>query len=183
MAGAAGSRSRSTTAGTSAAPRTSTSSTTRRFTSRSVPGSSGRGRSPPHNGSAAIKGRWGSLQRRMEPYPHGRTRAGTRVLTTDAPPDQWTTMTIRPFDIRASRRADDGVALGGAIRVLVVDDHAAVRMGLGGALEDHSDLTVVATAAGAREALADAAPVAPVVAVVDYHLDDGDGLTLCRALK
>jgi DNA-binding NarL/FixJ family response regulator len=42
---------------------------------------------------------------------------------------------------------------------------------------------VVATAASAREALADATRVAPEVAVVDYHLDDGDGLSLCRALK
>jgi DNA-binding NarL/FixJ family response regulator len=69
------------------------------------------------------------------------------------------------------------------IRVLVVDDHAAVRMGLGGLLEDHADVEVVATAASAREALADAARVAPDVAVVDYHLGDGDGLTLCRAIK
>jgi DNA-binding NarL/FixJ family response regulator len=66
---------------------------------------------------------------------------------------------------------------------LVVDDHAAVRVGLGGLLEDHADLEVVATAASAREALADAARVAPDVAVVDYHLGDGDGLTLCRAIK
>lgn len=92
-------------------------------------------------------------------------------------------MTVQPFDIRASRRVDDGQALGGAIRVLVVDDHAAVRMGLGGLLEDHLDVELVATAASAREALADAARVAPDVAVVDYHLDDSDGLTLCRALK
>jgi DNA-binding NarL/FixJ family response regulator len=92
-------------------------------------------------------------------------------------------MTSRSFDIRASRRVDDGEALGGAIRVLVVDDHAAVRMGLGGLLEDHSDLAVVATTASAREALAEAARVAPDVAVVDYHLDDSDGLTLCRAIK
>src|SRR5437763_15583892 len=92
-------------------------------------------------------------------------------------------MTSRSFDIRASRRPDDGRALGGAIRVLVVDDHAAVRLGLGGLLEDHADLEVVATAASAREALADAARVAPDVAVVDYHLDDTDGLTLCRAIK
>jgi DNA-binding NarL/FixJ family response regulator len=92
-------------------------------------------------------------------------------------------MTTRPFDIRASRRAGDGRALGGAIRVLVVDDHAAVRVGLGGLLEDHEDMALVATAASAREALADAARVAPEVAVVDYHLGDSDGLTLCRALK
>jgi DNA-binding NarL/FixJ family response regulator len=92
-------------------------------------------------------------------------------------------MTIHPFDIRASRRSESGPALGGAIRVLVVDDHAAVRMGLGGLLEDHADVELVATAAGAREALVDAARVGPDVAVVDYHLGDGDGLTLCRAMK
>jgi DNA-binding NarL/FixJ family response regulator len=92
-------------------------------------------------------------------------------------------MTIRPFDIRASRRAGDGTALGRAIRVLVVDDHSAVRLGLGGLLEDRSDMEVVATAASAREALADTTRVAPDVAVVDYHLGDGDGLSLCRAMK
>jgi len=119
----------------------------------------------------------------MHPYPHVRTVREPPVFGVDALPDQWATMTIRSFDIRASRRADDGQALGGAIRVLVVDDHAAVRVGLGGLLEDHSDLEVVATAASAREALADAAKVAPDVAVVDYHLDDSDGLTLCRAIK
>ena len=67
--------------------------------------------------------------------------------------------------------------------MLVVDDHAAVRLGLGGLLEDHADLEVVATAASAREALADAARVAPDIAVVDYHLGDADGLSLCRAIK
>ncbi len=67
--------------------------------------------------------------------------------------------------------------------MLVVDDHTAVRIGLGGLLEDRSDMEVVATAASAREALADAARVAPDVAVVDFHLGDGDGLTLCRAMK
>jgi two-component system, NarL family, response regulator DevR len=90
-------------------------------------------------------------------------------------------MTSRPLDTRASSRSDDGAALGGAIRVLVVDDHAAVRMGLGGLLEDHADIELVATAAGAREALAAAARVPTHVAVVDYHLGDGDGLSLCRS--
>lgn len=67
--------------------------------------------------------------------------------------------------------------------MLVVDDHAAVRIGLGGLLEDRSDMEVVATAASAREALADARRVAPDVAVVDFQLGDEDGLTLCRAVK
>src|SRR3954452_18457747 len=104
----------------------------------------------------------------MEPYPHGRKASGPRVFSVDALPDQWATMTIRSFDIRASRRADDGQALGGAIRVLVVDDHAAVRVGLGGLLEDHSALEVVPPAASPREALADAPNVTPDVPVEDF---------------
>jgi DNA-binding NarL/FixJ family response regulator len=105
--------------------------------------------------------------------------SSVRMLSRTSGPNT----TSRSLDIRASRRVDAGRALGGAIRVLVVDDHAAIRAGLGGLLEDHADLAVVATAASAREALADAARVAPDVAVVDYHLGDSDGLTLCRAIK
>src|SRR5256885_14063288 len=103
----------------------------------------------------------------MEPYPHGREASGPPVFTVDALPDQWATMTIRSFDIRASRRADDGQALGGAIRVLVVDDHAAVRVDLGGRRIIKKKMEVVATAGSAVEALADAAKVAPGASVAD----------------
>jgi DNA-binding NarL/FixJ family response regulator len=68
-------------------------------------------------------------------------------------------------------------------RVLVVDDHAAVRSGLTALLADEPDLSPVGAAAGAREALELAGRVAPDVAVVDFQLGDRDGLTLCRQLK
>ncbi|HYZ81729.1 MAG TPA: response regulator transcription factor [Solirubrobacteraceae bacterium] len=70
-----------------------------------------------------------------------------------------------------------------AYRVLVVDDHAAVRSGLTALLGDEPDLRPVGAASGAREALELAQRLAPDVAVVDFQLGDRDGLTLCRQLK
>ena len=70
-----------------------------------------------------------------------------------------------------------------AHRLLVVDDHAAVRGGLSALLADEPDLEPVAAAAGAREALELARELRPDVAIVDFQLGDRDGLTLCRQLK
>jgi DNA-binding NarL/FixJ family response regulator len=79
----------------------------------------------------------------------------------------------------ARRREDADEAL----RVLVVDDHPAVRAGLRGLIAAEPDLTMVAAAATAREGLAEAAALAPRVAIVDHRLPDHDGLTLTRRLK
>jgi DNA-binding NarL/FixJ family response regulator len=69
-----------------------------------------------------------------------------------------------------------------AIRVLVVDDHPAVRQGLEAMFRHEPGLTCVGTAASAGEAhdlwLAVERPPADVV-VVDRHLPDEDGLSLC----
>jgi DNA-binding NarL/FixJ family response regulator len=68
-------------------------------------------------------------------------------------------------------------------RVLVVDDHAAVRTGLRELLSDEADLEVVAAVATAEEGL-DAAARTPIdVAVVDYQLGGRNGLWLSRKLK
>jgi DNA-binding NarL/FixJ family response regulator len=68
-------------------------------------------------------------------------------------------------------------------RLLVVDDHAAVRGGLSALLAGEPDLEPVGAAAGAREALELARRLHPHVAIVDFQLGDRDGLTLCRQLK
>ena len=69
------------------------------------------------------------------------------------------------------------------IAVLLVDDHPAVRAGARMLIDDQPDMTVVAEARSAQEALGQ--PELPVdVAVVDYHLGDGhDGLWLTTELK
>src|SRR2546423_7243902 len=69
------------------------------------------------------------------------------------------------------------------MRVLVVDDHPAVRAGVETVLAREPDLTAVATAATPDQAMAAAHAKRPDVAVVDYNLASGDGLTLARRMK
>jgi DNA-binding NarL/FixJ family response regulator len=68
-------------------------------------------------------------------------------------------------------------------RVLVVDDHSAVRSGIEALLAGEPDFEPVGTASGAAEALALARQARPDVAIVDFQLGDSDGLALCRQLK
>ena len=69
------------------------------------------------------------------------------------------------------------------LRVLVVDDHPAVRVGLRQLIAAEPGLTLVAAVATAREGLAQAIALSPRVAIVDHRLPDHDGLTLTRRLK
>ena len=69
------------------------------------------------------------------------------------------------------------------IKVAIVDDHQAVRLGLHTALRSEPGLVPVGTAAG----LADLEPLlyrtAPDVVLLDYFLDGKDGLSICRDIK
>ena len=69
------------------------------------------------------------------------------------------------------------------IRVAVVDDHHAVRLGLHTALRSEPGLVPVGTASGATELGPLLYRTAPDVVLLDYYLDGEDGLTLCRQLK
>lgn len=69
------------------------------------------------------------------------------------------------------------------IRLLVVDDHAAVRAGLISILRREPGLVPLGAVGTATEALREARQREPHVALIDYQLPDGDGLTLCRDLK
>jgi DNA-binding NarL/FixJ family response regulator len=68
-------------------------------------------------------------------------------------------------------------------RLLVVDDHAAVRAGLRELLDDERDFEVVAAVASADEAMSVAEREPINVAVVDYQLGSRNGLWLSRKLK
>ena len=63
--------------------------------------------------------------------------------------------------------------------IVLVDDHPAVRAGLRGLVDDEDGLRVAATAATAREGFEAIVDTQPLVALVDLHLPDDDGLSLC----
>ncbi len=69
------------------------------------------------------------------------------------------------------------------IRVMVVDDHPAVRLGLVQLLEGQRDFSVEAVCVDAESAVAEAEMLNIDVAVVDYHLGGRNGLWACRQLK
>ena len=69
------------------------------------------------------------------------------------------------------------------IRILVVDDHPAVRAGLLGLLRSEPGLVVVGGAEDAASALEQAERSRPDVVLLDYDLPDYDGLLLCCDLK
>lgn len=69
------------------------------------------------------------------------------------------------------------------IRVLLVDDHEVVRLGLRTMLELETDLRVVGEAADGAGAVEQAAALQPDVAIVDVRMGPMDGIEACRELK
>ncbi|HVL97250.1 MAG TPA: response regulator transcription factor [Solirubrobacteraceae bacterium] len=69
------------------------------------------------------------------------------------------------------------------IRIAVVDDHHAVRLGLEAMLTAEPDMEPVGAAATAAETWPLLYRTAPDVVLVDYRLPDLDGLTVCQRIK
>ncbi len=68
------------------------------------------------------------------------------------------------------------------IRIVLVDDHQIVRVGLKTLLENFPKLVVVGEAATAAEALEVVPRLVPNVVLLDIRLPDGSGLDVCRKL-
>ena len=62
------------------------------------------------------------------------------------------------------------------IRILLVDDHPVVRLGLRGMLDAEPDLTVVGEASSGATGLAAAIAQKPDVVLMDLRMPDGDGV-------
>ena len=69
------------------------------------------------------------------------------------------------------------------IKVLIVDDHALVRMGIRRLLEDLSDVEVVADAGSGEQALALVKSHNPDVVLLDMKMPGIDGWEVTRRLK
>ena len=71
---------------------------------------------------------------------------------------------------------------GECIRVMVVDDHSIVRVGLKQVLERSGEFEVVGQAADGEEAVRVAADVSPDVVVMDVMMPVKDGVQACREI-
>jgi two-component system response regulator DevR len=70
----------------------------------------------------------------------------------------------------------------GRHRILLVDDHEVVRLGLKTLLESHSNMEVVAEAATAKEAVEKTKLHQPDVVVMDIRLKGGSGIEACQEI-
>jgi two-component system response regulator DevR len=69
------------------------------------------------------------------------------------------------------------------LRVMLVDDHEAVRDGIKALLAATDDLIVCAEAASVRQAVAEADRALPDVIVMDVRLQDGSGIEATRDIR
>ena len=69
------------------------------------------------------------------------------------------------------------------IRVLIVDDHEVVRLGLRTLLGKGSVIRVVGEASTAASALVEAGRLHPDVVLMDVRLPDGSGIEACREIR
>jgi DNA-binding NarL/FixJ family response regulator len=67
-------------------------------------------------------------------------------------------------------------------RILLVDDHEVVRLGLRALLERHHQFDVVAEASTARESLEKVKQYSPDVVVMDIRLPGGSGIEACAEI-
>jgi NarL family two-component system response regulator LiaR len=72
---------------------------------------------------------------------------------------------------------------GSRIRVLIVDDHPAVRRGLAAFLLAFDDLELVGEASNGRAALERCATAAPDVVLMDLVMPEMDGATAAQAIR
>ncbi len=68
------------------------------------------------------------------------------------------------------------------LRILLVDDHEVVRMGLRTLLEDVADVEVMAEAGSAEEAVTACERYQPNVVVMDIRMPGNSGITACRTI-
>ena len=69
------------------------------------------------------------------------------------------------------------------IKLMIVDDHEMVRLGMKTALEPEEDMEIVADVGDARVALTEAEIKRPDVVLMDVRMPGMDGIQACRLLR
>ena len=68
-------------------------------------------------------------------------------------------------------------------RIMIVDDHEVVRLGMRAAFEAEPDLTVVGEASNGAEALAKMPVLDPQLILMDVRMEKMNGIEACREIK
>ena len=69
-----------------------------------------------------------------------------------------------------------------SIGLLLVDDHAIVRLGLRTVFERTKDISVIGEAGSVKEAVDAASRLAPDIVLMDMRMPDGSGVDACREI-
>src|SRR5437879_13355482 len=69
------------------------------------------------------------------------------------------------------------------IRLMIVDDHEVVRLGMRAAFELETDIQVVGEASNGEEALAKVSVLDPQVILMDVRMQRMSGIEACREIK
>ncbi len=69
------------------------------------------------------------------------------------------------------------------VRLMLVDDHPVIRLGLSALFETVPHFQVVGEAATGADAIATARSVRPDVVIMDVRLPDGNGAEVCREIR
>jgi DNA-binding NarL/FixJ family response regulator len=70
-----------------------------------------------------------------------------------------------------------------SIRILIVDDHEVVRIGIRTLLASAAGIKIIGEGSTASEALEQTAKLRPDVVLLDVRLPDGSGVEACRKIK
>lgn len=70
-----------------------------------------------------------------------------------------------------------------SIRLMIVDDHEVVRLGMRAAFELEPDINVVGEASNGAEALAKMTVLAPQLILMDIRMEKMGGIEACREIK
>ena len=84
---------------------------------------------------------------------------------------------------RTARRISRDADARPPIRLLLVDDHEVIRLGLRTLFKRIANIEVVGEAATMHEAITEATRLTPDVILMDIRLPDGSGVEACREIR
>jgi two-component system, NarL family, response regulator DevR len=112
----------------------------------------------------------------------GRVAQAVRVQVPPSAPTYACGAVMPPASATSARRRSLSSTKSSSIRLLLVDDHEVVRVGLRTVLHNNQGITVVGEADSKARAAAEAKRLRPDVILMDVRLPDGSGVEACREI-